>query len=307
LGAQGSGLEPIVHRWSRDSHRGPDRGRKVGDSNISFMDSIRRGCCWPLKPRASGGRRYVVRRSTRASALSLIAHIGKNQGIQHPLAERWIDLEAGTLLYQRAAWLYDQKKILRREANAAKYFCAEADIVPLKRSAHPWGLRLCQGVSRRALPARGDFTENSSGVAAVDPVFHCREGSRAAKNRIDSSAAARHGNHALSREICRSFCFTRPCTEKRPDDQRHLRSEIVRSRIPLYRGTVEFERPTKPTDGRGDQQAINGTQHHAAPGCRVLQKRPAHADDPSIWVGPGKSIGARSRQNSMAQMCLTFL
>ena len=52
--------------------------------------------------------------------------IGKNQGVQHLLAERWIDLEAGTLLYQRAAWLYDQKKSCAAEANAAKYFCAEA-------------------------------------------------------------------------------------------------------------------------------------------------------------------------------------
>lgn len=52
--------------------------------------------------------------------------IGKNQGVQHLLAERWIDLEAGTLLYQRAAWLYDQKKSCGAEANAAKYFCAEA-------------------------------------------------------------------------------------------------------------------------------------------------------------------------------------
>jgi acyl-CoA dehydrogenase len=52
--------------------------------------------------------------------------IGQNQGVQHPLAERWIELEAGALLYQKAAWLYDQGKPCGAEANAAKYFACEA-------------------------------------------------------------------------------------------------------------------------------------------------------------------------------------
>lgn len=51
--------------------------------------------------------------------------IGMNQGIQHPLAERWIELEAATLLYQKAGWLYDQGKPCGAEANAAKFLCAE--------------------------------------------------------------------------------------------------------------------------------------------------------------------------------------
>ena len=45
---------------------------------------------------------------------------------QHPVAGRTCDLEAATLLYQRAAWLYDQDKPCGAEANAAKFFCAEA-------------------------------------------------------------------------------------------------------------------------------------------------------------------------------------
>jgi acyl-CoA dehydrogenase len=52
--------------------------------------------------------------------------IGQNQGIQHPLARCWVELEAATLLYQRAAWLYDQGQPCGAEANAAKYFAAEA-------------------------------------------------------------------------------------------------------------------------------------------------------------------------------------
>jgi acyl-CoA dehydrogenase len=52
--------------------------------------------------------------------------IGKNQGVQHPLAERWMELEAADLMMLRAAWLYDQGKPCGAEANAAKYMAAEA-------------------------------------------------------------------------------------------------------------------------------------------------------------------------------------
>ena len=52
--------------------------------------------------------------------------IGQNQGIQHPLARCWIDLEAAALLYQRAAWLYDSGQPCGAEASAAKYFAGEA-------------------------------------------------------------------------------------------------------------------------------------------------------------------------------------
>jgi acyl-CoA dehydrogenase len=52
--------------------------------------------------------------------------IGMNQAIQHPLAQRWIDLEAADLLVYRAAWAYDQGLPCGAQANAAKYFAAEA-------------------------------------------------------------------------------------------------------------------------------------------------------------------------------------
>jgi len=52
--------------------------------------------------------------------------IGMNQAIQHPLAERWIELEAAELLYQKAAWLYDAGQNCAPHANAAKYFAAES-------------------------------------------------------------------------------------------------------------------------------------------------------------------------------------
>lgn len=52
--------------------------------------------------------------------------IGKNQGVQHPLAQRWIELEAAELLVMRAAWAYDNDQPAGHHANAAKYAAAEA-------------------------------------------------------------------------------------------------------------------------------------------------------------------------------------
>jgi acyl-CoA dehydrogenase len=52
--------------------------------------------------------------------------IGQNQGIQHPLAERWIELEAAELLVWKAAWTYDRGDNAGAAANAAKFFAAES-------------------------------------------------------------------------------------------------------------------------------------------------------------------------------------
>jgi acyl-CoA dehydrogenase len=52
--------------------------------------------------------------------------IGKNQAIQHPLAQRWMELEAANLMILKAAWLYDSGQPCAAEANAAKYLAGEA-------------------------------------------------------------------------------------------------------------------------------------------------------------------------------------
>jgi acyl-CoA dehydrogenase len=54
------------------------------------------------------------------------ASIGQNQGIQHPLAKNWAELEAANLITFKAAWLYDNGRECGAEANAAKYLAAEA-------------------------------------------------------------------------------------------------------------------------------------------------------------------------------------
>ena len=52
--------------------------------------------------------------------------IGQNQGIQHPLAEKWIYLESASLMAMHAARLYDAGKSCGAEANAAKFLGARA-------------------------------------------------------------------------------------------------------------------------------------------------------------------------------------
>ena len=52
--------------------------------------------------------------------------IGQNQGIQHPLAKCWAELEAANLMVMKAAWLYDHDRPCGTEANAAKYLAGEA-------------------------------------------------------------------------------------------------------------------------------------------------------------------------------------
>jgi len=60
--------------------------------------------------------------------------IGQNQGIQHPLAKNWVELEAAQLLMQQAAWLYDNGRECGAQANAAKYFAAEAGFRACERA-----------------------------------------------------------------------------------------------------------------------------------------------------------------------------
>jgi len=52
--------------------------------------------------------------------------IGKNQGVQFPLAEAYIEIEAANLMRFRACELFDAKEPCGAEANMAKYLAAKA-------------------------------------------------------------------------------------------------------------------------------------------------------------------------------------
>ena len=65
--------------------------------------------------------------------------IGKNQAIQHPLAESWMELEAAFLMAMKAAFLYDNGKPCGLEANSAKYLGAEAGFQACTRAVMTHG------------------------------------------------------------------------------------------------------------------------------------------------------------------------
>ncbi len=124
-------------------------GRKAVDSNQLFIDSLPvpeedrigdegKGFQYMLHgfnperiliaAEAVGLGRAALTRATRYARERVVFDrpIGQNQAIQHPLAERWMQLEAANLMVLKAATLYDQGKPCAAEANAAKYLAAEA-------------------------------------------------------------------------------------------------------------------------------------------------------------------------------------
>ncbi|GAA3720104.1 acyl-CoA dehydrogenase family protein [Gordonia hankookensis] len=65
--------------------------------------------------------------------------IGMNQGIQFPLADSLAHLDAAELVLRKATWLYDNGKPCGREANTAKYLCAEAGFTAADRALQTHG------------------------------------------------------------------------------------------------------------------------------------------------------------------------
>ena len=124
-------------------------GRKAVDSNQVFFDNFE----IPVEDRIGDegrGFEYILHGlnperiliAAEAVGLGLVAlaratkyarervvfnrPIGQNQGVQHPLAENWMELEAARLMMHNAAWQYDTGRPCGAAANAAKYLAAEA-------------------------------------------------------------------------------------------------------------------------------------------------------------------------------------
>ncbi|HMP57000.1 MAG TPA: acyl-CoA dehydrogenase family protein, partial [Novosphingobium sp.] len=73
------------------------------------------------------GRAAIKRASTYARERVVFGRpIGQNQGIQHPLAKAWMQVEAASLMVFKAATLFDQGLDCGVEANTAKFLAAEA-------------------------------------------------------------------------------------------------------------------------------------------------------------------------------------
>jgi acyl-CoA dehydrogenase len=81
-----------------------------------------------LGAEAIGLGRVAIKRAARYAKERIVFDrpIGMNQGIQHPLAKCWAQVEAANLMVMKAATLFDKKQDCGIEANAGKYLAAEA-------------------------------------------------------------------------------------------------------------------------------------------------------------------------------------
>ena len=81
------------------------------------------------------GRAALAKATTYARERVVFGRpIGQNQGVQHPLARSWAELEAANLMAFKAAALYDRGQDCGAEANAAKYLGAEAGFTACETS-----------------------------------------------------------------------------------------------------------------------------------------------------------------------------
>jgi len=124
-------------------------GRKAVESNAVFIDQLEvpaedlvgeegRGFYYLLEglnpervligAEAIGlGRAALARAVSYAKERVVFGRpIGQNQGVAHPLARCWMELEAANLMVFKAAALHDGGRECGAEANAAKYLGGEA-------------------------------------------------------------------------------------------------------------------------------------------------------------------------------------
>ena len=138
-----------LDRSKVEVRRIPKMGRKAVDSNSVFIDGLfipegdrigeeGRGFSYildSLNPErvliaveAIGIGQDALRRAVEYARTRVVFDrpIGQNQGIQHPLAERWMYLESAYQMAVKASWLYDNGRPCGAEANAAKFLGARA-------------------------------------------------------------------------------------------------------------------------------------------------------------------------------------
>ena len=138
-----------LDRSKIEVRRIPKMGRKAVDSNAIFIDGLfipdadrvgEEGKGFSYILHSLNPERLLVaaeaiaigqdalRRATKYARDRVVfgRPIGQNQGIQHPLAERWMALEAAWAMTMKGAWLYDNHRPCGAEANSAKFLGARA-------------------------------------------------------------------------------------------------------------------------------------------------------------------------------------
>ncbi len=116
---------------------------RIGDEGKGFryiLDSLNPERILNAAEVLGMGRRALAKAATYASERVVFGRpIGKNQSIQHPLAECWSELYAAELMTLHAAQLYDAGKPCGAQANAAKYLAADAGFHACDRAVRTHG------------------------------------------------------------------------------------------------------------------------------------------------------------------------
>ncbi|WP_069765137.1 acyl-CoA dehydrogenase family protein [Streptomyces sp. LUP47B] len=94
-----------------------------------------------LAHEALGLGRAALDAATRYASERIVFErpIGQNQGIAFPLAEALTRLDAARLMARNAAWRYDRGLDCGREANMAKFLCADAGFQAADRAVQTLG------------------------------------------------------------------------------------------------------------------------------------------------------------------------
>jgi len=116
---------------------------RIGEEGAGFkllLDSLNPERILVAAEAVGVGRRALEKAADYAAERVVFGRpIGKNQSIQHPLAQSWMALEAADLMVWHAARLYDSGKSCGAEANAAKFLAADAAFDACDRAVRTHG------------------------------------------------------------------------------------------------------------------------------------------------------------------------
>ncbi|KAL6415716.1 Acyl-CoA dehydrogenase fadE12 [Ilyonectria robusta] len=175
----------------------PKMGRSAVDTNVLFFDGWKVPACDLIGNEGDGfkiimhgmnaerilvgsealGLGYAALRRTCNYANERVVFgnpIGKYQGIQHPLAECWMNLESARLMIYLAARMYDEGYADGEYANAGKYLASEAAFKAAERAVMSHGgmgyakeyhveRYLREAVLSRIAPVSGEMIKNYIG------------------------------------------------------------------------------------------------------------------------------------------------
>ncbi len=151
-----------VDRRAMDIRPIPKMGRNAVASNEIFIDGLRVSASARIGEEGEGFRylldglnperillahealglgRAALDAATRYAKDRVVFDrpIGQNQGIAFPLAEALTRLDAARLMARQAAWRYDRGLACGREANMAKWLCADAGFQAADRAVQTLG------------------------------------------------------------------------------------------------------------------------------------------------------------------------